>query len=59
MTIATYAAAIYALQKARGRYFRGPLFLGIKNSNRPADTVFFRVHLFHDVSVNDGSGFVN
>jgi hypothetical protein len=41
MTIATYAAAIYALRTARGKYFLGPLFLGMKNNNRPADTIFF------------------
>ena len=59
MTIATYAAAIYAVRTARGKYFLGPLFLGMKNNNQPADTIFFRIHLFHYVSVNDGSGFVN
>jgi hypothetical protein len=33
MTIATYAAAIYALRTARGKYFLGPLFLGMKNNS--------------------------
>jgi hypothetical protein len=59
MTIAHAPLPFMHSAMARGKYFPRPLFLKRKTAVDPLTQYYFRVHLFHDVSVIGKPDIVN